>query len=341
MLSHLFATGLTRPARLPNPAASLSRPDGVPAVPSRAALALAIAALLLTVLIGWLADGLMVRLLLDQAAGRAAVEVQLGLLDRVTPADFDPPFDADRLANLAFRLDPVIARVRGSDSALLRVNVIARDGTILFSDLAPIRGHTIRVSDKPELETALGGGIGADDAELDGQENADLRPVYGRALEVYVPVRLEGQVTGAYEIYEDVGQLHSARSLVWGVLGGLWCLAFAGWYVLRERARRPAAEAAPDLAATPSVEPVAVDRAAEPMAAANAERDRRVRLTPRELEVLRLMATSHTNRDIAEQLSVSEETVRSHVKRILHKLDQPDRTQAVLAAVRAGLLDFP
>jgi DNA-binding NarL/FixJ family response regulator len=63
-------------------------------------------------------------------------------------------------------------------------------------------------------------------------------------------------------------------------------------------------------------------------------------LTPRELDVLRLMATSHTNREIASQLHVGEETVRSHVKHILGKLCQPDRTQAVIAAVRAGLLDM-
>jgi DNA-binding NarL/FixJ family response regulator len=63
-------------------------------------------------------------------------------------------------------------------------------------------------------------------------------------------------------------------------------------------------------------------------------------LTPREIDILRLMATSHTNREIATQLFVSEETVRTHVKHILRKLSQPDRTQAVIAAVRAGLLDI-
>lgn len=62
-------------------------------------------------------------------------------------------------------------------------------------------------------------------------------------------------------------------------------------------------------------------------------------LTPREVDILRLMATSHTNREIARQLGVSEETVRTHVKHILRKLSQPDRTQAVVAAMRAGLLD--
>ncbi len=63
-------------------------------------------------------------------------------------------------------------------------------------------------------------------------------------------------------------------------------------------------------------------------------------LTPREREVLRWMATPRTYSQIAQALSVSEETVRSHAKRVLAKLNQPNRAQAVLAAVRAGLIDL-
>lgn len=66
-----------------------------------------------------------------------------------------------------------------------------------------------------------------------------------------------------------------------------------------------------------------------------------VRLTPREQEVLRWMATPSTYREIAEQLYVSEETIRSHAKRILSKFQQPNRAQVVLAAVRVGLLELP
>ncbi len=64
----------------------------------------------------------------------------------------------------------------------------------------------------------------------------------------------------------------------------------------------------------------------------------RLGLTPREVEVLQLMATSQTNRNIAEQLFISEETVKTHVKRILRKLDQPNRTQAVLFGLKTGVL---
>jgi DNA-binding NarL/FixJ family response regulator len=56
------------------------------------------------------------------------------------------------------------------------------------------------------------------------------------------------------------------------------------------------------------------------------------------MEVLRLLATNRTYREIAGELSLSEETIRSHVKSILHKLGQHDRAQAVDAAIRAGIL---
>lgn len=63
-----------------------------------------------------------------------------------------------------------------------------------------------------------------------------------------------------------------------------------------------------------------------------------VSLTPRELEVLEWMSTPNTYKQIAAQLSVSEETVRSHAKNVLEKMKQPNRAQAVLAAVKMGLI---
>ena len=63
-----------------------------------------------------------------------------------------------------------------------------------------------------------------------------------------------------------------------------------------------------------------------------------ISLTPRELEILEWMASPNTYRQIAAQLSVSEETVRSHAKNILEKMRQPNRAQAVLTAMRLGLI---
>jgi two-component system NarL family response regulator len=64
------------------------------------------------------------------------------------------------------------------------------------------------------------------------------------------------------------------------------------------------------------------------------------RLTERELQVLKLVAQGLSNRDIAEQLFISENTVKNHVRNILEKLQLHSRMEAVVFAVREKLLDF-
>jgi DNA-binding NarL/FixJ family response regulator len=63
-------------------------------------------------------------------------------------------------------------------------------------------------------------------------------------------------------------------------------------------------------------------------------------LTVREIDVLRLIAAGNRNRDIAERLFISEETVKVHVKHIMEKLGATDRTQAVAIAVRRGIIQL-
>jgi len=63
-------------------------------------------------------------------------------------------------------------------------------------------------------------------------------------------------------------------------------------------------------------------------------------LTEREVEVLRHVAEGNRNRDIAEKLFISEETVKVHLKHIMDKLGASDRTQAVAIAVRRGIIQL-
>jgi DNA-binding NarL/FixJ family response regulator len=63
-------------------------------------------------------------------------------------------------------------------------------------------------------------------------------------------------------------------------------------------------------------------------------------LTPREIDVLRLVAGGNANKEIAAQLSLTEETVKSHVRNLLGKLGANDRTHAVAIGFKRGIIDL-
>jgi DNA-binding NarL/FixJ family response regulator len=63
-------------------------------------------------------------------------------------------------------------------------------------------------------------------------------------------------------------------------------------------------------------------------------------LTSREIDVLRLIARGHANKLIADQLGITEDTVKGHVKNILSKLGASDRTHAVTIALKRGIIEL-
>ena len=63
-------------------------------------------------------------------------------------------------------------------------------------------------------------------------------------------------------------------------------------------------------------------------------------LTPREIDVLRLIAAGNANSQVAAQLSITEETVKAHVKNILSKLNANGRTHAVTIALKRGIIEL-
>jgi DNA-binding NarL/FixJ family response regulator len=95
--------------------------------------------------------------------------------------------------------------------------------------------------------------------------------------------------------------------------------------------------AAGDSLLSPSVTRRVIDRMAQQPTPDLADRARLETLTPREHDVLELIARGLSNREIAAALVVEESTVRTHVKRILMKLDLRDRVQAVILAYETGL----
>ena len=68
---------------------------------------------------------------------------------------------------------------------------------------------------------------------------------------------------------------------------------------------------------------------------------RRGPLTPRHLEILALVARGRTNRQVGEELGISERTVRNHMREIQHRLSTSDRTHAVVVAIGRGWIPIP
>jgi DNA-binding NarL/FixJ family response regulator len=95
--------------------------------------------------------------------------------------------------------------------------------------------------------------------------------------------------------------------------------------------------AAGDSLLSPSVTRRVIDRMAQQPTPELADQAKLEELTAREREVLELVARGLSNREIAAQLVVEESTVRSHIRRILHKLDLRDRVQIVIFAYENDL----
>jgi DNA-binding NarL/FixJ family response regulator len=95
--------------------------------------------------------------------------------------------------------------------------------------------------------------------------------------------------------------------------------------------------AAGDSLLSPSVTRRVIDRMAQQPTPKLVDQARLDELTPREREVLELIARGLSNREIAGALVVEESTIRTHVKRILMKLDLRDRVQAVIFAYESGV----
>lgn len=79
-------------------------------------------------------------------------------------------------------------------------------------------------------------------------------------------------------------------------------------------------------------------RVSSEIAAEIAEHSADDTLTPREVDVLRLIAKGNSNKQVAAQLSLTEETVKSHIRSILSKLQANDRTHAVAIGVKRGII---
>lgn len=116
----------------------------------------------------------------------------------------------------------------------------------------------------------------------------------------------------------------------------------ASGYLLKDRPRKELIEAIKGTIAGDSyIDPAVARKVLANVAQTHSPKSRQVKisLSPREAEILELLALGLSNADIAQRLFLSEGTVRNYMSDLFTKLDVSDRTQAVVVALRYGLVD--
>jgi DNA-binding CsgD family transcriptional regulator len=275
----------------------------------------------------WFLDTEVTRLLLAQSRARAIDHVRLGILSHVNAEDFAAPHTRERLADIQTRLNPVLAGLSGNGAGTVDVDLIAADGTIIYSETPGMAGLHAPPLEQWLLDEALAGRITTMLESVPQHPEVQGDADYDRVFDVYVPVSMDGLVVGAYELDVRLPPAPLNQPILMTLVGGILAAAL---YILVRFAADVRLPPAPLI---------------EPPTAAQFEPKPNVealgRLTRRELDVLQSLAIGHSYREIATELILGEETIRSHVKRILRKTGQPNRTALVTAAHRAGILDTP
>jgi DNA-binding NarL/FixJ family response regulator len=209
---------------------------------------------------------------------------------------------------------------------------------ILLADDHPVvrRGLRLVLDAEPDLEVVAEAGTGAEAVEHALDEDVDLA-----ILDIAMP-RLTGLQAAseisrrAPEVRVLILSMHDNEQYLFEALR-----AGASGYVLKSAADRDLIEAC---RAAMRGEPFLYPRAVRALVrdfVERAERGERVRddpLTPRELEVVKLIAEAMTSKEIADTLVISEKTVERHRANILEKLGMRDRVELTRYAIRRGLV---
>jgi DNA-binding NarL/FixJ family response regulator len=199
---------------------------------------------------------------------------------------------------------------------------------ILIADDHPVvrQGIAAIISQEPDMTVVAQAGSGAEAIDLFRRHRPDLT-----LMDLSLPDR-----TGVEVIETLLAESPDARFVVLTVYGGeddiyLALKAGARAYLLKDAGGEVLVEAIRAvLEGKRYLPPGVASRLADRMSGTD--------LTRRELDVLKLLAAGGSNRRIAERLHVTEGTVKTHLNNILGKLGVTSRTQAILTALRRGIV---
>jgi DNA-binding NarL/FixJ family response regulator len=205
----------------------------------------------------------------------------------------------------------------GDAAAVIRV-VVADDEKLIRS------GWATMLSVHPDIEVVGEAADGREAVVLGADADVVLMDVRMPYMDGLVATRELARNSPATRVI--VVTTFENDQLVWGALR-----AGAAGYVLK---RAPAGELVDAIRLVHGREAVLFPDALRRFTAPRSSVD----LTPREMQVLRLLARGHNNAEIAAELFVSRETVKTHVRNVLDKLAARDRTQAVVRAYELGIV---
>jgi DNA-binding NarL/FixJ family response regulator len=217
------------------------------------------------------------------------------------------------------------------------MTVPLRTRILLADDHAVVRrGLRLVLDAEPDLEVVAEAGDGAEAVELALQDDVHLA-----VLDVTMP-----RMTGIQAARELSRRRPEVRSLILSMHDNEQYFfealkAGASGYVLKSAADRDLVEACrATMRGQPFLYPAAVTALIrDHLERASGGQGQSEILTPRELEILKLVAEAHTSREIAEMLVISAKTVERHRANILEKLGMRDRVELTRYAIKRGLVE--